>query len=96
MGSQAALDAHISVERERICNPHRVSSSADPEDGITSGMEEALNGRKADRKIDSWDSLWRLLFPADLEIPEPGMRAPSLPPLEQARCSSAPAKMLRS
>lgn len=80
MGSQAALDAHTSVERERICNPQRVSSSADPEDGITSGMEEALNGRKADRKIDSWESLWRLLFPADLEMPEPGMRTPSLPP----------------
>jgi hypothetical protein len=49
-----------------------VASSADPEDGITSGIEEVLNGRKAGRKIDSWESLWRLLFPDDDRIPEAG------------------------
>jgi hypothetical protein len=78
MGSQEALIAHLAVDRNRICNPRKESSSADPEDGITLGIEEALNGRKADRKIDCWESLWHLLFPQDAEVPESGMRTPSL------------------
>lgn len=72
MGSQKALDEHISVGRDLICDPQAVPSSANPEDGITAGLEEALNGRKAGSKIDSWESLWNLLFPKDHEIPEPG------------------------
>ncbi|KAH6611755.1 hypothetical protein B0J18DRAFT_82561 [Chaetomium sp. MPI-SDFR-AT-0129] len=78
MGSQKALDDHISVGRDLICDPQAVPSSADPEDGITAGLEEALNGRKAGSKIDSWESLWNLLFPKDHEIPEPDF----MPPVE--------------
>ncbi|KAK4038911.1 hypothetical protein C8A01DRAFT_47550 [Parachaetomium inaequale] len=70
MGTQKALDEHISVGRDQICDPQKVPSSADPEDGITSGIEEALNGRKADSKIDGWQSLWNRLFPGDAEIPK--------------------------
>ena len=73
MGTQKALDEHISVGRDQICDPQKVPSSADPEDGITSGIEEALNGRKADSKIDGWQSLWSRLFPGDAEIPESGV-----------------------
>jgi hypothetical protein len=74
MRSQKALDEHVRVGRDQICSPQKVplASSADPEDGITSGIEEVLNGRKAGRKIDTWESLWRLLFPDDDGIPEAG------------------------
>lgn len=73
MGSQEALRAHLSVARDQICNFNKEPSSADPEDGITLQMEEVLNGRKADRKIDCWGTLWRHLFPHDVEVPESGM-----------------------
>ncbi|KAK4096593.1 hypothetical protein N658DRAFT_346966 [Parathielavia hyrcaniae] len=80
MGSQEALDRHVSVPTELICTPQRVPSSADPEDGITPGIEEILNDRKAGTKIDTWQSLWRLLFTgdADSEIAE----ADFVPPTE--------------
>ncbi|KAK4152298.1 hypothetical protein C8A00DRAFT_16381 [Chaetomidium leptoderma] len=70
MRTQKALDEHVSVGRDQICTPQKVLSSADPEDGITLGVEELLNERKADGKIHSWDSLWRLLFPEDCDILE--------------------------
>ncbi|KAK4120413.1 hypothetical protein N657DRAFT_693108 [Parathielavia appendiculata] len=80
MGSQEALDRHVSVPMDQICTPETRPTSADPEDGITSGIEEILNDRKAGTKIDTWQSLWCLLFPGDagLEIPE----ADFIPPTE--------------
>lgn len=73
MGTPEALKEHVSVGRDQICNPQMVPSSVNPEDGITSGIEEALNGRKAGSKIDCWGTLWRHLFPDDCAIPESGM-----------------------
>jgi len=73
MGSQEALDAHVSVGKDQICTPQKAPSSADPEDGITAGIEDALNDRKSEGKVNCWDSLWLLLFPGDFKIPEPGM-----------------------
>ena len=73
MGTAEALKEHVSVGVDLICNPQNVPSSADPEDGITSWIEEALNGRKAGSKIDCWRTLWRHLFPDDFLIPESGM-----------------------
>lgn len=74
MGTKEAVDNHLAVANDRICSFQQVPSSADPEDGITSRIEDTLNGRKADGKIDSWESLWRLLFPKDaLDVPDSGM-----------------------
>jgi hypothetical protein len=73
MWTPEALKEHVSVGVDLICNPQNVPSSADPEDGITSLVEEALNGRKARSKIDCWKTLWRHLFPDDCAIPESGM-----------------------
>ncbi|KAL2195609.1 hypothetical protein P885DRAFT_79048 [Corynascus similis CBS 632.67] len=70
MGSREALEAHASVGKDQICDPRTVPSSADPEEGITSGIEDILNDRKAGTKIDDWTSLWRLLFPGDIEVPD--------------------------
>lgn len=72
MRTKEAFDDHLAVDKDQICSFRRGPISADPEDGITSRTEDVLNGRKADSKIDSWEGLWRTLFPLDQEIPEPG------------------------
>jgi hypothetical protein len=77
MGTQKALDEHISVGKDQICDPQAVPPSADPEDGITPVIEEALNERKADGKIDGWTGLWGCLFPGDVDIPEPDFVPPT-------------------
>ncbi|KAL2131947.1 hypothetical protein VTI74DRAFT_4402 [Chaetomium olivicolor] len=79
MGSQEALIEHVLVEKDQICSPPEapVLPSTDPEDGITPGIHEALNDRKGDTKVHSWEGLWHLLFPADLEIPEPDFIPPT-------------------
>ncbi|KAL1835634.1 hypothetical protein VTJ49DRAFT_6301 [Mycothermus thermophilus] len=77
MGSQEALDEHASVDVDQICPVRKVSATPDPEDGITTEIEGALNERKADGKIDSWEALWNLLFPGDRVIPEPDFIPPT-------------------
>ncbi|KAL2155637.1 hypothetical protein VTH82DRAFT_379 [Thermothelomyces myriococcoides] len=77
MESKKALEEHISVSRDRICDPPTVPPSRDPEDGITSEIEETLNERKTGGKIGDWESLWALLFPGDGKIPEPDFVPPA-------------------
>ncbi|CCC10886.1 hypothetical protein SMACR_04117 [Sordaria macrospora] len=76
MQSREALDAHIAVPNDRICSPQEGSASGNPEDGITGRVEYWLNNRKANAKIDNWESLWRILFPSDDVVPEPDFVAP--------------------
>ncbi len=71
MGTKEAFDDHLAVANEQICNFLEVPSSANPEDGITSRIEDILIGRKAGSKIDSWENLWRLLFPIDAQVKIP-------------------------
>lgn len=61
------------MDRDQICNRQQASLSADPEDGITTSIEDSLNERRMDNRINSWRSLWRLLFPLDTNVPEAGM-----------------------
>lgn len=59
MGTKEALQEHLAVPIERICSFQPLQpASVDPEDGITSDIEETLNERKAESKIDCWESLW--------------------------------------
>ncbi|KAK3356797.1 hypothetical protein B0T25DRAFT_537440 [Lasiosphaeria hispida] len=76
--SQTALDSHVNVSSDRVCTFHEVPSSQDPEDGIDSKTEEALNGRRANAKINEWDLLWKTLFGDPLNIPGPEF----VPPVE--------------
>ncbi|KXX75240.1 hypothetical protein MMYC01_208426 [Madurella mycetomatis] len=69
MASKEALDGHLAVDRDQICTFRKGPTSADPEDGINSRTEDVLNDRKADSKIDSWEGLWKTLFPQDGVIP---------------------------
>ncbi|KAK0736089.1 hypothetical protein B0T21DRAFT_383731 [Apiosordaria backusii] len=70
MGSHVDLLAHSAVEIQCMCEVRDVPSSLDPEDGITPQVEEILNGRKANSKVDSWDTLWEVLFGTEQAIPD--------------------------
>lgn len=48
------------------------SGGANPEDGITQKIISSLEARSLKAKIDNWVSLWKLLFPVDQVIPDPG------------------------
>lgn len=75
MHSQQALQLHLSAPKEEICAFKELPPSGDPEDGIDARVEDLLNGRRANTKVDSWEILWKTLFPDDDAsiIPDPGM-----------------------
>ncbi|KAK1751331.1 hypothetical protein QBC47DRAFT_80983 [Echria macrotheca] len=58
------LKAHLAMPNE-LCQFRDILPSGDPEDGIDSRIEDALNGRRPNTRIDSWEFLWRTLFPSD-------------------------------
>jgi len=55
-----------------VCRLADDQSGMDPEDGITQKIISSLEARSVRAKIDNWNSLWKLLFPGDHEIPDPG------------------------
>jgi hypothetical protein len=71
-----------------MCEVH-ISLLQDPESGITEEGERILMARDASGETWSWEGIWRLVFPDDVEIPEPGtchahsshrLRTPTHPP----------------
>ena len=44
----------------------------DPEDGIAEEMARILTARDAPEEAWTWDGIWRLVFPGDHEVPDPG------------------------
>ncbi|KAG8161105.1 hypothetical protein KVR01_009369 [Diaporthe batatas] len=48
----------------------------DPEDGITRQKLCALMTRGKGQKVDTWDAVWKLLFPADHSVPGPHYEEP--------------------
>ncbi|KAL2265107.1 hypothetical protein VTJ83DRAFT_6207 [Remersonia thermophila] len=79
MGSPEALDEHLSVDPDQMCAVRKVPAPPDPEDGITARIERELNERKSNKKIGSWEAMWKLLFPRDddHDIPEPDFIPPT-------------------
>jgi len=65
------LDGHL--RQAVMCSVADDQGGANPEDGITGKIITSLEARTVKAKIDNWDSLWRLLFPHDQDIPDPGM-----------------------
>ena len=55
---------------DQMCRPSSRPQSDDPEDGITEDMDKILAGRKANTKVQTWDQIWRLIFP-DVDIIAP-------------------------
>ncbi|KAL2172483.1 hypothetical protein VTG60DRAFT_5237 [Thermothelomyces hinnuleus] len=67
--------ADYSLEcRIHIGKYHRRTRSSDNvEDGITEDIAKRLIARKKYSKISTWESLWKILFPRDVEVPPQGM-----------------------
>ncbi|KAM7201320.1 hypothetical protein V8F33_003420 [Rhypophila sp. PSN 637] len=84
MQTKEGVEYHLAVPNESICTPQEAPPVHNPEDGITSRIEDVLNGRKANTKVDTWEYLWRTLFPEDLSIPDSHF----VPPveLEEVQC----------
>jgi hypothetical protein len=48
----------------------------DPENGIAEEMVRILARRNAPEEAWTWDRIWRLVFPGDLKVPDPGTPRP--------------------
>lgn len=70
--TKEAYDEHLARDFREICNVKPGPVSINREDGISPTIEDVLNERRSDSKVDSWESLWRTLFPEDEIVPEPG------------------------
>ncbi|KAK4180691.1 hypothetical protein QBC36DRAFT_177057 [Triangularia setosa] len=77
LGSHMDLVTHSAVEVQYMCEVRDVPSSLDPEDGITPQVEEVLNGRKANSKVDCWNTLWVVLFGTEQGIPDHNFVSPT-------------------
>jgi len=79
MPTKEALDQHQMLPANEMCEPRRVAPESLSEDGITPQIETILNDRKNTGKVDSWSTLWCVLFPEDKDgagiIPLPGEEA---------------------
>jgi len=67
MGAKETLQEHLAVDNNNICTFQETPSSQDPEDGINAKIEDLLNGRRANSKVDTWEILWQTLFPNDAQ-----------------------------
>ncbi|KAI3398528.1 hypothetical protein diail_9052 [Diaporthe ilicicola] len=76
--SQDALSQHM-MQRE-ACEPRNADDGEDPEDGITQETLQSLVARGNDEKVDSWESIWMLLFHHDDDNSIP--RSDYEPPVE--------------
>ncbi|KAK1751519.1 hypothetical protein QBC47DRAFT_391995 [Echria macrotheca] len=58
------------------------TEGVDPDDGMSAHVVHRLNARTGKDRIQSWDVLWRLLFPQEPHIPSPYFEPP-----EETICS---------
>lgn len=54
-----------------FCEPIQVSDNNNPEDGIHRDILGALS-KRGENRVDSWEIIWRLIFPKDMDIPASG------------------------
>lgn len=61
-----ALEIHLNLPQKQMCPSQQTTpANRDPEEGITDQIEQVLNGRKANVKIDTWEAVWHTCFPED-------------------------------
>ena len=58
------------LPRDQICEVNPLTLD-DPEDEITDATASILAARGPTEETQTWDGIWRLLFPSDREVPEP-------------------------
>ncbi|KAK3303644.1 uncharacterized protein B0T15DRAFT_496182 [Chaetomium strumarium] len=68
--TEIGLERHLLLPRDQMCEV-QASSVEDPESGITGEIAGVLMARDGSGETWSWEGLWRLVFPDDVEVPEP-------------------------
>ena len=69
--TQRALDEHLMLPKDEMCDTVPADAPRNPEDGISEDVDRTLASGNG---IQSWDDLWRLIFPMDDQIPSSGKR----------------------
>lgn len=72
MGTREALDRHLAAPHGKICEVARSPLPDNPEDGISVRVRELFTKRREGVNINTWEAIWRALFPNDYDIPSPG------------------------
>lgn len=73
-----ALDDHLRGEAGYMCRIKAggmPASAPDPEDGISTDVENRLRDRRAKGQVLDWNTLWEVLFPGDETAPGPGKQS---------------------
>lgn len=60
------------VPVEQMCEAVHVSSTSAEEEGITEEMDRALADQTRRIQVQTWEEIWRLLFPGDSAALDPG------------------------
>ncbi|KAG8169625.1 hypothetical protein KVR01_000370 [Diaporthe batatas] len=63
--NQSDLSEHLMVPADQMCEPNGCVSDIVVEDGITEEMDRALADRTPRHLVNSWEQIWKLLFPQD-------------------------------
>lgn len=72
-----ALEDHLLLPRDQMCDVHTPPFPTNPEDGITEWVTGILAARNVTEEAGTWEGIWRLLFPGDLEVPDSGTVPPA-------------------
>lgn len=60
------------VPVDEMCEPNGAASENVIEDGITEEMDRALAERTPRHSVQSWEQIWKLLFPQDVSALDSG------------------------
>ncbi|KAK3952826.1 hypothetical protein QBC32DRAFT_211678 [Pseudoneurospora amorphoporcata] len=64
--TQTALDEHLMLPKDEMCDTVPAGTPSNPEDGISEDVDRTLASGNG---IQIWDDLWRLIFPMDDQVP---------------------------
>lgn len=60
------------VPADQMCEPNSAPSDNVIEGGITEEMDRALAERTPRHSVQSWEAIWKLLFPQDVSALDSG------------------------
>ncbi|KXX74658.1 hypothetical protein MMYC01_209264 [Madurella mycetomatis] len=68
-GTDTALDSHLLLPKDEMCEVNTAPIFYDPEDGITDEVGRILAAESGPHESLTWEKIWRLLFPGDPHVP---------------------------
>ncbi|GAB1315536.1 C2H2-type domain-containing protein [Madurella fahalii] len=68
--TDAALESHLLLPKDEMCEVNRIPMLSDPEDGITDEIGNLLAAKSDPNESLTWETVWRLLFPGDTAVPD--------------------------